>query len=135
MKIKETLVTEAQAEEVEKLLIQTESFISIDSSDVNRALDGKTGIMYQGQEDLSVGYESFVQNFFKEILAKEQVKNCECILLSIGNIESDPLTMTALDIVNDFLGELPSEVDAMWNVINTNPAEGLTITAICTRSI
>lgn len=135
MKIIETQVTEVLAEEVEKQVTQSDSLVCIDSSDVKRILEGKTGVMYQGQEDPSVGYASFFQSFFAELLAKEQVKNCQCILLSVGNLESAPLNMTDIGLVNTFIDELPSEVEAVWSVVNTQPEDGLTITAVCTRSV
>lgn len=46
MKIIETQVTEAQWEEISKLVIQEDAYIGVDTHDVQNILVGKAGVMY-----------------------------------------------------------------------------------------
>lgn len=135
MKIIETQVTEAQWEEISSLVIQEGAYIGMDTHDVQNILVGKAGVMYQGKEDASIGYTTFFQNFSKELLTKEQVKNCRYMLISIGNIETDPMDMTDICAINDFFKELSPEIEAMWSVFKNKAEDGFTITAICTNEV
>lgn len=135
MKIIETRVTEAQWEEVSRLVIQEDAYIGVDTLDVRNILIGKAGVMYQGKEEASTGYTTFFQEFCKELLAREQVKNCRYMLISIGNIETDPMHMTDICAINEFFEELSPEIEAMWSVFRNKAEDGLTITAICTNKI
>lgn len=109
MKITETQVTEAQWEEVSRLVIQEDAYMDVGSTDVRNILIGKAGAMYQGKE----GY----------------------MLISIGNIETDPMNMTDICAINEFFEELSPEIEAMWSVFRNKAEDGLTITAICTNKV
>lgn len=135
MKIIETRVTEAQWEEVSRLVIQEDAYIGVDTLDVRNILIGKAGVMYQGKEDASIGYTAFFQEFCKDLLSREQVKNCRYMLISIGNIETDPMHMTDICAINEFFEELSPEIEAMWSVFRNKAEDGLTITAICTNKV
>lgn len=135
MKIIETQVTEAQWEEISSLVIQEGAYIGVDTHDVQNILVGKAGVMYQGKEEASTVYTTFFQDFCKELLTREQVKNCRYMLISIGNIETDPMDMTDICAINDFFEELSPEIEAMWSVFKNKADDGLTITAICTNEV
>lgn len=135
MKITETKVTEAQIEQIEDKFVKKDAFISIDVTDVKEVLVGKEGVLYEGQEEIGVGYETFFQHFFAELIARDQVKQAKHILISIGNIESAPLSMTDMSAINEAMALFSEDAEICWGVVNVKPEDGLVINVICANPI
>lgn len=135
MKITETKVTEAQIEQIEDKFIKKDAFINIDVTDVKTVLVGKEGVLYEGHEEPGIGYETFFQHFFAELITKDQVKQAKHILISIGNIESDPLSMTDMSAINEAMALFSEDAEICWGVINVKPEDGLVINVICANPI
>lgn len=135
MKITETKVTESQIEQIEDKFVKKDAFINIDLTDVKEVLFGKEGVLYEGQDEIGVGYETFFQRFFAELITKDQVKQAKHILISIGNIESDPLSMTDMSAINEAMALFSEDAEICWGVINVKPEDGLVINVICANPI
>lgn len=135
MNITETKVTEAQIEQLEGKFVKKEAFINIDMNDVRDVLAGKEGVLYEGHEEPGIGYETFFQHFFAELIAKDQVKQAKHILISIGNIESAPLSMTDMSAINESMTLFSEDAEICWGVVNVKPEDGLVINVICTNPI
>ncbi|MBQ0057228.1 MAG: hypothetical protein KBT20_06185 [Bacteroidales bacterium] len=135
MKIKETSVTQTQIDDISELVLQANKYVGRNPYDVLSVITGKSGVMYQGWEDPSVGYKIFFQNFFEKIYLKEQVRNFQHILITIGVSDSVPLMMTDIGILSAFVDNLPPEINAMWDVIKNNEENSLTITVLCTNDV
>lgn len=130
MKIKETKITEAQMDEVYERVKSDKEYIGIDANDVRSVIAGKEGVMYEaGQEDME--HSEFMKAFFEELASKQQVKVCSRMFISIGMDDNDPLSMSDLNYVNDFMSLFIDDVDVIWGVKSNKPGTGLSLLAVC----
>lgn len=56
-----------------------EAMICLDADDVSKVIVGKSGIMYEAQQE-GKSHSEFMKSFFNELVAKPQVKNSRMFL-------------------------------------------------------
>lgn len=130
MKIKETKITEAQLDEVSERVKSDKEFVNIDEPDVRSVIAGREGVMYEAsQEDMDCS--EFMKAFFDELASKQQVKDCCKMFVSIAMDDEDPLTMSDLSYVNDFMYLFDDNTDAIWGVKSNEPGKGASLLVVC----
>lgn len=130
MKIKETKITEALLDEVYERVKSDEELPNLDANDVRHIIAGEDGVMYEAVQD-DMDRSDFMKTFFDELASKQQVKDCCKMFVSIGMDEEDPLTMSDLSYVNDFMYLFDDNTDAIWGVKSNEPGKGASLLVVC----
>lgn len=130
MKIKETKITEAQLDEVYERVKSDKEFVNIDEPDVRHIIAGKDGVMYEAAQD-DMDRSDFMKTFFDELSSKPQVKDCCKMFVSIAMDDEDPLTMSDLSYVNDFMYLFDDDTDAIWGVKSNESGKGASLLVVC----
>lgn len=130
MKIKETKISEAQMDEVYERVKSDKEYINIDATDVRSVIAGREGVMYEASQE-DTDRSEFMKAFFEELASKQQVQGCSRMFISIGMDDNDPLSMSDLNYVNDFMSLFIDDVDVIWGVKSNKPGTGLSLLAVC----
>lgn len=130
MNIKETKITEAQLDMVTEVIVSEDAKINLDAEDVRKIVGGRTGVMYEAQQEGEERAE-FMKEFFDAVASNTQVKGCTHMLISLEEDQNDKLSMMDMMAVNDFLGSLGEGIELLWGVKPSKSASGMVIRVVC----
>lgn len=132
MKIKETKITDAQLDMVTEVIVSEDAKINLDAEDVRKIVEGRTGVMYEAQQE---GEEraQFMTGVFETLAAMPQVKDSTRMLISLEEDQNDKLSMMDMMAVNDFVGSFGEGIELLWGVKPSKSASGMTIRVVCMK--
>lgn len=116
-----TPVTEAQLNELVKIIVSEDAMISLDKDDILSVIKGKKGVMFEVTQEADEDHGKFMQNFFNELARKPEVKGCQSLLLCMNVPNDDSLTMDEVIYIHEFMEKLPQEAEVKWGM---NSAKG-----------
>lgn len=132
MKITETKITDAQLDIVTEVIVSEDAKINLDAEDVRKIVTGRTGVMYEAQQEGKERAE-FMTGVFEALAAKPQVKGCTHMLISLEEDQNDKLSMMDMMAVNDFVGSLGEGIELLWGVKPSTSAPGMAIRVVCMK--
>ena len=136
MEISEKHINESQINEVLRLVKSgSGNVMNIDKEDVERVLVGKEGVLYQTSQEEDMDNCRFMREFFNELKQKDEVRTCTSMLICIGMLQENPLTIGDMGIINDFLDDIYSEdMEVKWEAKNNPQGERMSLLVVCTKA-
>ena len=129
-------VNETQLEEVKDVVSAGDGIIAIDEEDVKSVLVGKVGVIYEAHQKSGVDNDTFMRDFFDELITQEAVQSCTNMLICIGVSSDNPLLMESMNIINNFFLSIDNEVmEVRWGIVENKAGKGMSIYAICTQTV
>lgn len=134
MKITERFINESHIDEVMGLVQSGNgNVMNFDKEDVERVLVGKVGVLYQTFQEEGMDNQTFMKEFFNELKQKDEARTCTSMLICIGMLQDDPLTIDDMGVINDFLDEVyRDELEVKWGVTNTQ-GERMSLMVVCAK--
>ena len=114
MNIKEEAFEGQLPTELTNMIVTPNQLIGLDEADIKQVVSrskGKAFILEQEEED----YPTFMENSFKALGEKEEVKGGKYFLLSIQTTGSS-LNMDDMNHVNDFMDSLGEDFELKWGI-------------------
>lgn len=129
-------VNETQLEEVKDVVSAGDGIIAIDEEDVKSVLVGKVGVIYEAHQKSGVDNDTFMRDFFDELITQEAVQSCTNMLICIGVSSDNPLLMKSMNIINNFFLSIDNEaMEVRWGIVENKAGKGMSIYAICTQTV
>lgn len=129
-------VNETQLEEVKDVVSAGDGIIAIDEEDVKSVLVGKVGVIYEAHQKSGVDNDTFMRDFFDELITQDAVQSCTNMLICIGVSSDNPLLMESMNIINNFFLSIDNEaMEVRWGIVENKAGKGMSIYAICTQTV
>ena len=75
-----------------------------------------------------------MKEFFYELKQKDEVRNCSSMLICIGMLQDDSLTIGDMGIINDFLDDIYSDnMEVKWGAKNNLKGERMSLLVVCAK--
>lgn len=134
MKITERFINESHVYEVMGLIQSgSDNVMNIDREDVERVLVGKEGALYQTSQEEGMDNQTFMKEFFNELKQRGEAQTCTSMLICIGMLQDNPLTIDDMGVINDFLDEIYKDnLEVKWGVTNTQ-GERMSLMVVCAK--
>ena len=135
MKLTEQKVTEQQMDEVVDIILRIPGYLFLNANDVREMLTDRTGVLYRASKEPCEDNRTFVTACCSDLLDKEQIQNSQYMLVNIGSVEGEELTMEDMVIIQCFLQQLGFTDLMRWGFYTKPMNETASIEILCTNDI